>query len=308
MSEYGFQSWPSPATLGKYSSKNAWAIDSKEMLVRQKSYKGNAPILREMAPLYGRPKDFSSFLILSQYVQREAMRIAITAHRLKSPFCMGTLYWQLNDCWPGPSWSTIDFEGEWKPAHFELQRLYAPILLAPQLRNDSICISIVSEHESRACNLQLRLKNMKGDVLADYQRVIELKKGADAYLEIPQNALMGSIDPKQNFLEIVLHAGRKQMGSALLFFGPIKALALPDPDFSYQVSKSKNGFSLKLEAKTLVKDMEIQFSDAKTKLSDNFFDLSPGQIKTIEVQSNDIKTEQELLQKLRFRDLRRLLE
>lgn len=308
MSEYGFQSWPSASTLAKYSDPSTWGLDREEILSRQKSYKGNTPILKEMASLYGKPKDFSSFLILSQYVQREAMRIAITSQRLKTPFCMGTLFWQLNDCWPGPSWSTINFDGSWKPAHYDLQRLYAPILLAAEVKNDSIRISIVSEKEIPSCNLQLRMKSLNGNVLADYQRVISLKKGANVYLEIPQNALLGSIDPRKDFLEVVLHASRKSIANTLLFWGPPKQLALEDPNFSYQVASTNEGFQLKLEARTLVKDMEIQFVNAEAKLSDNFFDLAPEQIKIVEIQSAEIKSEKELLQKLRFRDLSRLLE
>ncbi len=278
------------------------------MLSRQKSYKGNKPILREMAALYGKPKDFSSFLTLSQYVQKEAMTIAIAAHRLKSPFCMGTMYWQLNDCWAGPSWSTIGFDGAWKPAHYALQRLYAPLLMVLNAENDSIKVNIVSDNVAMPCNLQVRLKDMSGKIMADYQHVIDLKKGSGSYLAIPQNALMGDIDPSQHFLEVVLHAGRKVLATEFLYFGPPHQLELSDPDFSYQVDKIQGGFTVKLEAHNLIKDMEIQIVDLEARPSDNYFDLAPGQTKWITITTNEIETEKELLKRLRFRDLRRLLE
>ena len=78
-------------------------------------------IKREMGK---EPKTLCEFIEDSQEVQAKAYRMAIEAHMAAQPHCMGTLFWQLNDCWPGTSWSLIDYEGNWKPGMYEVQRLY----------------------------------------------------------------------------------------------------------------------------------------------------------------------------------------
>lgn len=307
MSEYGFQSWPASATLQRYIAPQDWAMDSKAVLNRQKSYKGNAPILRFLLPRYGQPKDFSTFIRLSQFLQRDAMTLAIEAHRLHTPHCMGTLYWQLGDCWPGASWSTIDYEGVWKPAHYALQRLYAPVLLCADLRDDSVHIQVVSELPEKLANVQVRLKSFDGVVIADHESAITLHTGSFHYLSLPVSALSSHIDPRRSLIEVVLHKGREVLADDLVYFTSPKDLDLPDPDFKYQVKEAGTHFLLELQASTLVKDMEIHVADAQAQFSDNFFDLVPGRPRTISITTPSVTRAPELLERLRFRDLSRML-
>ncbi len=308
MSEYGFQSWPSPANLQPYIDAADWSFDSKAILSRQKSYKGNAPILRFLEPLYGKPRDFATFCLLSQYLQRDAMGIAIEAQRMREPFCMGTLYWQLDDCWPGPSWSTIDYSGEWKPAHYALKRLYGPVLLSLTVAHDSVRVEIASELGPKACNVQLRLKSLDGDVLADRQSVVALQQGGHEYLHIPLTALYGRVDPRHHFIEATLYKGREMLAEDIHYFAPPVALDLPDPQFAYQLTVVEGGFDLELNAKTLVKEMEIQAPGADVVFSDNFFDLLPGKPRIVHITSAAGTDRAALLKMLRFRDLTRLIQ
>ncbi len=308
MSEYGFQSWPSPATLQPYIKESDWNFESVAIRQRQKSYKGNAPILKFLTARYGIPKDFSAFCQLSQYLQRDAMTLAIEAHRVREPFCMGTLYWQLNDCWPGPSWSTIDFSGEWKPAHYALKRLYGPVVLSCTLAGDSLSVQIASELPTQACNLQVRLKALTGEVVGDYESTILLQPGGREYLRIPLAALSGSISPTRDFIEVVLHKGRSVLGEGICYFVPPCRLELPDPEFNYQVRGADGKFELELNAKSLVKDFEIQIVGMQGVLSDNFFDLVPGKPRTVQIAVAGLKTASELQKMLRFRDLTRIME
>jgi beta-mannosidase len=54
---------------------------------------------------------------------------AVSGHRLDAPRCMGTLYWQLNDCWPAPTWSSIDYQGNWKALHYAMREDFQPIAI-----------------------------------------------------------------------------------------------------------------------------------------------------------------------------------
>ena len=125
VSEYGFQSYPDSALLSHYIDPKELYLGSPAMKRMQRSYKTDKPIWDAIKRELGKePKTLGEFIEDSQEVQAKAYRMAIEAHMAAQPHCMGTLFWQLNDCWPGPSWSLIDYEGNWKPGMYEVQRLY----------------------------------------------------------------------------------------------------------------------------------------------------------------------------------------
>ena len=117
MVEYGFQSFPSMETIHKFASDSSLYLASVCMKNRQKSYIGNGLILDHIRQYYHEPKSFEEIVNLSQEVQAKGIQMAIHSHINKQPHCMGSLFWQLNDCWPGPSWSVIDYYGKHKKAY-----------------------------------------------------------------------------------------------------------------------------------------------------------------------------------------------
>ena len=125
MVEYGFQSFPERSTLKKVMSDSSLSLTSTVMKNRQKSYIGNGLILEHIKRNFQEPDNFEEFIMLSQKTQAKAMQIAIQAHIRKQPHCMGSLFWQLNDCWPGPSWSVIDYYGKEKQAYNVVKMEYS---------------------------------------------------------------------------------------------------------------------------------------------------------------------------------------
>ena len=117
MVEYGFQSFPNMETIKTFSSDSSLSLKSKTMLNRQKSYIGNGLISEHIKQYYDEPKSFENFVELSQKTQSKGMQMAIQAHMNNQPHCMGSIFWQLNDCWPSPSWSIIDYYGRYKAAY-----------------------------------------------------------------------------------------------------------------------------------------------------------------------------------------------
>ena len=117
MVEYGFQSYPDRSTLATVMADSSLSLDSPMMALRQKSYIGNGLISEHINQYFDAPKNFEEFIDLSQKTQALGMKMAIEAHMSSQPHCMGTLFWQFNDCWPGPSWSVIDYYGNRKDAY-----------------------------------------------------------------------------------------------------------------------------------------------------------------------------------------------
>ena len=143
--EYGFQSFPEYSTLAKFAAKKDWLLSSPVMKHHQKSYVGNGMIEKQSDLLYGPTDDFEEFVYRSQLTQAYAVSSAINGHRLDAPRCMGTLYWQLNDCWPAPTWSSIDYYGNWKALHYTV-------------RDDYRQVAILKKTDSKG-NVQLFLKS-----------------------------------------------------------------------------------------------------------------------------------------------------
>lgn len=117
MVEYGFQSFPSIATLKMVLTDSNLSLDAPIMKHRQKSYIGNGLISKHIEQYYDTPQSFEEFVVRSQEVQARGLHMAIRSHIDAQPHCMGSLFWQLNDCWPGPSWSVIDYYGNKKQAY-----------------------------------------------------------------------------------------------------------------------------------------------------------------------------------------------
>jgi len=118
MVEYGFQSFPEMSTLQKVAADSSLYLNSKVMQNRQKSYIGNGLILQHIEQYHQSPESFEEFVELSQEVQAKGLAMAIESHMEAQPHCMGTLFWQFNDCWPGPSWSVVDYYGAKKKGYF----------------------------------------------------------------------------------------------------------------------------------------------------------------------------------------------
>lgn len=135
--EYGFQSFPEYSTLLSVSDTSDWNLNSAVIKQHQKSNVGNAMILKQTEKLFGQPRDFEDFIYLSQLTQAEAIGLAVASHRLQFPRCTGTIYWQVNDCWPVSSWSGIDYFGNWKALHYRLKDDFEPITVLRNLNADN---------------------------------------------------------------------------------------------------------------------------------------------------------------------------
>jgi beta-mannosidase len=130
MSEFGFESLPSVETCRSFAPEEELNITSYTMENHQKNSAGNGLILYYLAHTFRFPKDFEKMVYVSQLLQAEAMRYGVEHWRRNRGRCMGTLYWQLNDCWPVASWSSIDYFGRWKALHYFAKRFYSPVLLS----------------------------------------------------------------------------------------------------------------------------------------------------------------------------------
>jgi beta-mannosidase len=287
MTEYGFQSFPGIQSIEKFTKPEDYDIYSDVMKAHQRSYTGNGAILNYMKKWYNVPADFASFLYTGQVLQAEGIKLAMEAHRRAKPFCMGSLYWQIDDCWPAASWSSIDYYGNWKALQYQAKRSYANVLVSPIVKNDTANVYVVSDSlKTMITQLQITLMDLKGHVLN--QRTINALVPANSsanYYHIPVSELLIGADPKNAVLSVRLLQQNKLLSQNCLYFDIPKNLALVKTNIKYTLTANGDNYTLKLSAPVLVKNLQISAGDGSVIFSDNYFDLVPGQSKTITFKS-----------------------
>ena len=284
MSEYGFQSFPSIETVNAYTVPADHRLESPVMLAHQKHPRGNQLIREYMLRDYKEPKDFESFLYVSQILQAEGIKLGTEHFRRIRPRNMGALYWQVNDCWPVASWSGMDYFGRWKALHYYARRFYDELLLSPHETQGRIDFHVVSDRTSDTpAQLVVALMDFEGRTLFEKRTAVNVKPlSSEIYLSLSKSELLKGNDPRKVFLHCELSANGTALASNRLFFEAFKNLQLPAPEVDAQVRPNGRGFTITLRAKRLARGVYLSAGPHEGVFADNFFDLLPGRAVTIE--------------------------
>ena len=277
MSEYGFQSCPEMSSIKKFTKPSDWDIHSEVMLLHQKHRIGYPVIDKYIKWYFNWPKDFEAYLYVSQVLQAYGIGTAIEAHRRAMPFCMGTLYWQLNDCYPVTSWSSIDYYGKWKALHYKAQGLYKPVLISPVVKDDNLKLFIVSDKlKSLPSTLSLKLFDFNGQLLKELKKPVIIEPNTSkVYLTLKTKDFLRGADPSNIVLRISLFNNNLEIATKNFFFVKPKHLNLQKPAIEFSAVKIPGGFQLTFTSNKLAKSVFLSTEDGKGFFTKNFFDLIP---------------------------------
>jgi len=298
MSEYGFQSFPELASVARYTAKESdWDIGSPVMLSHQRHPRGNALIRTYMDRDFRRPKDFASFLYVGQVLQATVIKFAAEAHRRAMGRNWGSLYWQLDDCWPVASWSSIDYYGRWKALQYAAGQFFAPVLVSPVEEKGVVNVWGVSDRRTETpARLSMRLIDFQGHELWRKDQDVRLLPNASAVLlSMPRAQALGGADPTRVVLVTELtEAGQKEpLSRNLLSFVKTKELELPLPELRLEVgggdAVSALGpvLAVTVTAPVFARNVYLTVGDPTAanaidgRFEDNFFDLLPGETRTV---------------------------
>ena len=294
MSEFGFQSFPEMKTIATCASTKDYQIESEVMNGHQKSSIGNDLIRTYMERDYVVPEKFEDFVYIGLVLQGHGMRHGMEAHRRNRPYCMGTLYWQLNDSLPVVSWSSIDYYGNWKALHYQAKRAFAPLLVNAIQEGDSLSVYLISDLLEKQSQLTLEMKviDFNGKTLdKEVVRAVEVPANVSyCIFRKPLSEWVTSEHRKNSFLLLALKDKTgKKIAEEVYFFNKTKDLELPRSNVSMKVKQSDGKCEVTLSSSKLAKDVFIQIPVQGARFSDNFFDLLPGENKKITITSPDIK-------------------
>ena len=296
MSEYGFQSYPEMESVKQFTLPEDRTLESTVMEAHQrcmsdelkdKGY-GNRLIKHYMDQYYKSPKDFESYLYVSQLLQAKGVKMAIEAHRRNMPMCMGTLFWQLNDCWPVASWSSIDYYGRWKALQYFARDAYKEQLISAISENGEINIYVVSDRlKPIQGTLELAIIDFNGKELWKNNSEVSVPANSSKVLySIIENTLPARVSKSNYFLIVKLVANKKVLANSNFFFVPEKEMNLQKPVISTKTTIKGNMATLTLKSDKLAKNIFISFEGIKGSYSDNYFDLLPGVTKVITFTSD----------------------
>jgi beta-mannosidase len=288
MSEYGFQSFPEMRTIRAFAKPEDMDIRSATMQDHQKNHGGNERILSYMLRWYPEPKDFESFVYLSQVLQAEAIKVGAEHLRRQMPNTMGSLYWQLNDCWPVASWASIDYYGRWKALQYYSKRFYDDVIVSPFRHDGKVDVYVVSDKlQPLNGTIHARLLDFSGKVQSEKTQEVQIPAQSSAiYFTLDQKELLANADPKKSFLVFDLTVGGQQVSRNLIFFDTMHNVDLPKPvKIETSLDKSSGGYAVTLRSSALARSVFVSFGDLDVKTEDNYFDVLPGEAVTVKLKT-----------------------
>jgi len=271
MSEFGFQSFPSFAAINYINQKDTVDIHTKAMKSHQKHARGFQLINEYMERDYPIPTSDEDYVYISQLLQAKGITMGIEAQRRARPYNMGSLYWQLNDCWPVISWSSIDYFGNWKALHYKAKKSFQDVLISSKVDSNEIAIHIVNDLLIEIKDtLRLKIIDFSGKELWSKVEPVRIEKNSSQKMrELSLSQL------KINAKNSVLVTSTNSSGANFHYFDSPKELDLKNSEIKSEIRKHTGGFWIEVSSQVLQKDVFLS-TVTKGHFSDNFFDLLPN--------------------------------
>jgi beta-mannosidase len=323
VSEFGFQSLPPLDTIRTYADEAEWNMTSYIIEHHQRNAAGNSKIIAYMADHFRLPKDFPSLVYVTQVLQAECVRTRVEYWRRNRRCTSGALYWQLNDCWPAASWSSLDYFGRWKALHYAARRFYAPVLLSAE-KSPPLSSPLAGGMQGGVMSL-----HVTSDLTGEWQGVVrwsletlggEVLQSGEEAVTIPalSSAQVCTLDfsadvDAGNCRQVVLvyelwqgdegcaHPQRLSMGVAP--FVPDKHLELTDPELHYTIGETDGSITLQITARRLARFVWLEIEGADAIFSDNYFDLPAGRTAMMTLPAIEGWTLDRVREALRMRSL-----
>lgn len=288
MSEFGFQGFPPTKTFDSILNHTDKYLYSPTLKTHQKHPRGFEIIHSYMQRDYKIPENFEDYVYISQLLQANGVGKALEAHRRAMPYCMGTLYWQLNDCWPVISWSSTDYYNNWKALHFTAKKAFNEVMISIEEKNDSVYVHVVSDLlKDFDSELKLQILDFRGD--EKWSFTTNLAVQANSSNIVFKESVDQLIKSKANYLvlEASILNNKNEIINRLHYFVPAKELKLIHPAISYKIESTTEGLDITLETDYLAKNLFLDFEKINGRFSNNYFDLIPGRSVTVKFYSEN---------------------
>lgn len=287
-SEYGFQSWPDKKVVYQFTAPEDRDKNSAVMRAHNKAMIGNSVLDKYIKMYYKLPKDFDSYIYITQVLQDACMKLSLETHRRWMPYTMGSLYWQLNDVWPVASWASIDFQNNPKGLYYIVKKAFNPIIVVPSNFKNDFMVNVVSDNrEAFKAKMEMKIMDFTGKELWSKSIPVNMTANTStAFFKTTTNELVNKLDTIQIVFSVKLLQGNKMLASNLCYFSSPKDLKLQKPVINKLITVSDQGYLITLSSDKLVKDLYLD-TDEKGQFSDNYFDLLPKEKVTVSFKTKE---------------------
>jgi len=203
------------------------------------------------------------------------------------PYCMGTLYWQINDCWPVASWSSIDHYQNWKALHYFAKKAYSNLIISANNVRDSLEVYLISDElNDIKGTIKLTAYELDGKEISNFSSEINVEANScNKYLKVPIKQIIKNSAVRNIYVSLKFISDEKELFSQIYYFVDPGELKLSNPELEYTLSKDEKGVTIEISAKRLAKNVWLNIADQDLFLSDNYFDVLPGTKKKIYVKN-----------------------
>jgi beta-mannosidase len=283
MSEFGFQALPPYKTIHTYAAPEDQNMTSYIMEHHQRSGSGNGLMIAQMTDTFRMPKDFPSLVYLSMLLQAEGIRYGVEHWRRNRHRVSGTLIWQLNDCWPVASWSSLDYFGRWKALHYAAKRFYAPVLLSVEDSGTRMAVHVTSDLTEKWEGLvRWRLETVRGEMMASGEHPVAAAPLADTAVTALDFADKVSDNNQREVVFVAeLWQGSTILATSVATFVPVKHLELTDPELKINTSLKDGRLIFEVSSKSLARFVELDLDGVDMVFSDNYFDRPANAVITV---------------------------
>jgi beta-mannosidase len=287
ITEFGFQGAATPETMKAVTLKSDRRFQSPVMEHHNKQIEGTERLVRFQAAHFRLGDSYDRFIYKSQLVQAEAMKCGVEHWRRRKFLTAGTLFWQLNDCWPVSSWAVIDSGLRPKAAYFAAKRFYAPVLVSFKRVPGGIEVWITNDRTGEASgSLSVVLRSFGGKRSWKKTLRVDVPGNSSHPIFTIDAEVYSRVDPLTHYLHAMLRDAGELISENRLFFAEPKHLSLPRAKVSGTFHKTKDGRAeLRLRSTKFIKSVYAHIDDPETTLTDNFVDIDAGQTVTIRVSS-----------------------
>lgn len=303
-SEYGFQAFPEFESVKMYAPlKEDHRIDSEVMMSHQRGgIAANNKIKEYMLKSYNKPKDFESFLYVGMLLQGDAIKTAMEAHRRDMPYCMGSLFWQHNDCWPVASWSSRDYYGRWKAQHYFARKAYDMILVSPVVMDGQLTVHLVSDYlKPVRGKFTLKVMDMEGNIIYSKAEATQTPVNSS---ELIFKSDIKKISGNASFNDIIIYTEFQTPNKTytnIAYTAEQKFMNYRPANIKWKIKKINDGYELLLTSEVFARGVFLSLPGINSFFEDNYFDLLPHSPKVIKLRSS--KTLNEIDQQIKVTSL-----
>lgn len=310
-SEYGFQSFTEPQTTYTFTEEKDRNITSRVMEQHQRSGIGNSTIIKYMLSWFRMPVGFENTIWLSQIQQGLAIKYAVEHWRRNTPRCMGSIYWQLNDCWPVASWSSIDSLGKWKALQYMAKRFYSPVLLSALENKDTGTIELhISSDQLEKTDAELRwyVTTTTGESITEGSKNVKIPENSNAKVATLRLKKYFEKFQTYNIMAFVeLYKDDELISANFASFEKPKYMELEKNALKMDVKESASaavdGWDVTITAEKPALWCWLEVQNTPAIFSDNFVCLRAGQSYTITVKTEKNLSETEFKQALKLKSI-----